>query len=321
MKKILVKGSGVAGLTSAYQLMQTGADVTVLAPNNAPIGAASWYAGGMLAPFCERESAEQCVEDFGLKAMSWWDQALPEYVTHKGTLVVAPSRDFKELERFCTRTKNYKKLNAEEIGVLEADLAGRFDRGLFFDKEAHIDPRKALLALKQKLQEKNVSFITLNNKDDKINENDFDYIIDATGIAYLDNDKDLRGVRGEMLLVKTDDITFSRPIRLLHPRIPLYIVPRDDHLFMIGATMIESAWTGKITARSMMELLNAAYTLHPAFAEAEIIEAGVALRPSYPDNFPRVKQIGNKISINGFYRHGFLLAPEMARKVTQCIMD
>lgn len=316
MKNILVKGAGVAGLTSAFMLAQAGARVTVSAPVDAPVGAASWYAGGMLAPYCERESAEQRVEDLGVEAMQWWDKVLPELVTHQGTLVVAPPRDQSELERFAARTTGHRKVDDVEIAELEPDLVGRFPRGLFYATEAHIDPRQALMALKNKLGENHVEFVDIG-----CDESGFDLVVDATGIAKLGIDQDLRGVRGEMLLVRTREIALSRPVRLLHPRIPLYIVPRDNHIFMIGATMIESDFDGAITARSMMDFLNAAYTLHPAFAEAEIIEAGVGVRPSYADNFPRVQKDGNRISINGFYRHGYLLAPEMARHVTHLAMD
>ncbi|MGO7565870.1 glycine oxidase, partial [Rhizobium johnstonii] len=76
-----------------------------------------------------------------------------------------------------------------------------------------------------------------------------------TGAAQIGPLPGLRGVRGEMLCVETLEITLSRPVRLLHPRHPIYIVPRERHLFMIGETMIESDDTGPITARSLMELL------------------------------------------------------------------
>ena len=63
----------------------------------------------------------------------------------------------------------------------------------------------------------------------------------------------------------------GRPVRMLHPRIPLYIVPRADGVFMIGATMIESADPTGVSVRSTLELLGAAYALHPAFGEAEVL--------------------------------------------------
>lgn len=143
----------------------------------------------------------------------------------------------------------------------------------------------------------------------------FDRVVDCTGASAIDQAADLRGVRGEMLMLETSDVGLSRPVRLLHPRIPLYLVPRGDRRFMVGATMIETDDPGPISARSLMELMNAAYTLHPAFGEARVIETGAGVRPAYPDNLPRFEIDGSTIRINGFYRHGFLLAPSIARDV------
>ena len=84
--------------------------------------------------------------------------------------------------------------------------------------------------------------------------------------------------------------------------------------------MIESDTDGPITARSAMELLNAAYALHPAFGEAEIVETGAGLRPAYPDNFPRLAERDGVLAVNGFYRHGFLLAPAMAEMAATCLL-
>ncbi|OPB32001.1 FAD-dependent oxidoreductase [Bartonella sp. AR 15-3] len=316
MKNILIKGAGIGGLTAAFMLQRKGIPVTVSAPLHSPIGTASWYAGGMLAPYCEKESSEQIIEDLGIQAMQWWKEILPDIVAQKGTLVVAPTRDITELERFSMRTNNHKIIDNTEIAHLEPDLAGRFNRALFYETEAHIDPRKALITLKEILIKNGACFVDIG-----ICEENFNTVIDATGIARLGKDKNIRGVRGEMLLVRSTDIKISRPIRLLHPRTPLYVVPRQNNVFMIGATMIESDFSGAISARSMMEFLNAAYTLHPAFAEAEIIESGVGIRPCYPDNLPYVHKHDNHISINGFYRHGFLLSPEMAKQAVKLALE
>jgi glycine oxidase len=116
-----------------------------------------------------------------------------------------------------------------------------------------------------------------------------DWTIDCRGLAAQDALPDLRGVKGEMLVLYTREIALRRPVRLLHPRHPAYIVPRGDGRFMIGATMIENEEAGRITARAMLELLGAAYCLHPAFAEAEIVETGAGVRPAFPDNLPRLQ--------------------------------
>ena len=47
---VLVKGAGVAGLTTAWELQRRGARTTVTDRQKRVGGLASWYAGGMLAP-------------------------------------------------------------------------------------------------------------------------------------------------------------------------------------------------------------------------------------------------------------------------------
>ncbi len=150
---------------------------------------------------------------------------------------------------------------------------------------------------------------------------DDEMVIDCRGLAARDALPDLRGVRGERAVIRTREVSLQRPVQLLHPRLPLYIVPWDDGLFMIGATLIESEDAGPVSVRSALELLGGAYAVHPAFGEAEIVDLGVGVRPAFPDNVPRavVRQGGSRIFVNGAYRHGFLLAPVLARAVADYI--
>ncbi len=314
--RVLVKGAGVAGLTAAFELARRGAAVTVAESRHSLGGNASWAAGGMLAPWCERESAEQPVLDLGRTAADWWDTVLPGEVTRAGTLVIAMPRDAGELDRFASRSSGHRLIGEEGIAALEPDLAGRFRRALFFTGEAHLDPRRAMAALHDKLITLGVQF---RFGMDANSLSGFERQVDCTGMAA--GGDALRGVRGEMLILRAPDISLSRPVRLLHPRFPLYIVPRVDHRFMAGATMIESNDGGPITVRSTMELVSAACALHPAFAEAGIVETGAAVRPAFSDNLPRVQTLGNGVVINGLYRHGFLLAPTMARLAADAIFN
>ncbi|WP_221133712.1 glycine oxidase ThiO [Rhizobium lentis] len=315
---ILVKGAGVAGLTVAWQLYRHGFRVSV-ADQADRIGAgASGFAGGMLAPWCERESAEEPVLALGRLAADWWEAALPGHINRRGTLVVAAGRDAGELDRFCRRTSGWEWLDEQAIAALEPDLAGRFRRALFFPQEAHLDPRQALSALAAGLEEARMRLTFGTTGDADLAH--YDRVIDCTGAAQIGLLPGLRGVRGEMLCVETNEVTLSRPVRLLHPRHPIYIVPRERNRFMIGATMIESNDTGPVTARSLMELLNAAYALNPAFGEARVTETGAGVRPAYPDNLPRVTQEGRTFHVNGLYRHGFLLAPAMAGEVARRLL-
>ena len=314
---VLIKGAGVAGLAAAFELTRRGIAVEVMDAAGTVGTGASTYAGGMLAPYCEREAAEEAILTLGLSSADWWTKAVPGEVSRKGTLVIAASRDSVELDRFASRTRGYEWVGGNTIGELEPDLAGRFDRALFFPEEAHLDPRKAMAGLHEALVEKGVRF-HLGSTEAPM-ETAYSAVVECTGAAAIGSTPGLRGVRGEMLFLETAEITLSRPVRLLHPRHPLYIVPREDHRFMVGATMIETDDDGPITARSVMEFLNAAYAVHPAFGEARLVETGVGVRPAFADNLPRVLEREDGFSIAGMHRHGFLLAPAMARQLADRI--
>jgi len=316
---LTVIGAGIVGLACAVELAERGESVEVL-EHGEQLGSSScsWYAGGMLAPWCELESAEppvgrlgseSLVARLGSESIAWWRNRFPG-TAQNGSLVIAQGRDAGELARFARRTERFESLDGESIAALEPDLAGRFGRALFFRDEGHLDPRAALASLVRRLGELGVpirfgvdgSSGTMTGR----------RVIDCRGLAARDVLTDLRGVKGEMVLLRCRDMSLSRPVRVLHPRVPVYIVPRHDGLFMVGATMIESDEPTRVSARSMLELLGAAYALHPAFGEAQIIEMGTGVRPAFPDNLPRIAIKDEKISVNGLYRHGFLLAPALA---------
>jgi glycine oxidase len=270
----------------------------------------------MLAPWCERVTTDAAVTERGGPAIEWWVRHFPGTVRN-GSLVVAQPRDSADLTRFAQRTERFDWIDADRLAELEPDLAGRYRRALFFPGEAHLDPRRALAALVERLGERGVPVrFGVELLPDAAPG---DAVVDCRGLAACDALPDLRGVRGEMVVVRCRDITLARPVRMLHPRIPLYIVPRGDDLFMIGATMIESEQRGPVSVRSAVELLNAAYALHPAFGEAEIVELGADLRPAFSDNLPQVRRDGRVLRANGLFRHGFLLAPDLARQVADTL--
>tara|TARA_B110000093_G_scaffold85775_1_gene92904 strand:+ start:1093 stop:2088 length:996 start_codon:yes stop_codon:yes gene_type:complete len=316
---VSIIGAGVAGLTCACVLVDQGVSVQIYEQSDA-IGsnACSWYAGGMLAPWCESESSEQWVLDHGIESIEWWDQHTSN-LTKNGSLVLSMQRDKRDIQRYATLTENHRWLNGSEISEMEPDLSGRFERGLFYADEAHLDSRLALQQLVGYLSSKNVD--VQFDRSITVNDCNSDYVIDCRGYGARHDLPELRGVKGEMLLLKSNDISLSRAVRLVHPRYPLYIVPRAEGLFMLGATMIENDERHRISARSMLELLSAAYALHPAFGEAEILEIGVDVRPAFSNNLPQLRRNKNTLYVNGLYRHGFLLGPAIAKLAAQAILD
>ena len=288
----------------------------------------------MLAPFCEFETAFKVVTELGAQSLTLWPEVIqqlkaPVHFQQQGSLVVAHASDRSELDRMQRRVEQYPK-HAEEmqhldrsgIEAIEPGLARGFERGLYFPAEGHVHNRELIFALEATLKPKvkwhnNTKVVAVESKEIHTESeiHSFDLAVDCRGMGAQPDLSELRGVRGEVIYLEAPEVNLSRPVRLMHPRYPIYIVPRPGNQYVIGASQIESEDRGPITLRSTMELLSAAYALHTGFAEARVIGTYTNCRPAFPDNLPRILVDDGRIRINGLYRHGFLLAPVVARAV------
>src|SRR5579863_2104042 len=309
---ISVIGAGIAGAWQALLFANAGRSVTLHERSDAAMTqSTSHWAGGMLAPYCEAEATEPAIVRLGLRSLKLWRDYFPD-TSFNGSLVVAHARDRADFERFARLTSGYQRLDAQGVSKVEPSLEGRFREGLFYAEEGHVEPRKILPEIHARIRAAGGTI----EFDSAIEPNELQdrpagIVIDCRGLAAREAQSELRGVKGELILIETDEVELSRPVRLIHPRFPLYVIPREDHRFMLGATSIESESSG-VSVRSALELLGAAYAVHPAFGEARIVEFGSGLRPAYPDNLPRIAIDNDRIAVNGLYRHGFLLAPALA---------
>jgi glycine oxidase len=127
----------------------------------------------------------------------------------------------------------------------------------------------------------------------------------------------VRGVRGEVVWLHAAGLNLQRPVRLLHPRHKVYIVPRPGDLVLVGASEIESEDRSPMSLRSAVELMAAAHSVVPALAEARILRMDTNLRPALPDNAPRIECATGLVRINGLFRHGWLLAPALVEQALQ----
>jgi glycine oxidase len=305
---VSVIGAGIAGAWQALLFAEAGHAVTLFERGDASMTqATSHWAGGMLAPYCEREASEPVITRLGIRSLDLWRDAFPD-TPFNGSLVVSHPRDRSDFERFARLTSGHRRLGAEAVTELEPSLDGRFRDALFFPDEGHVEPRAVLPELHARVTAAGGTIrFDSEQRPDALDG----IVIDCRGLFARDTQPGLRGVKGEMVIVETDEIALSRPVRLIHPRWPLYIIPRAGNQFMIGATSIERE-DGGVSVRSALELLSAAYAVHPAFGEARIVEIGSGLRPAFPDNLPRIAIDDRRIAVNGLYRHGFLLAPALA---------
>ncbi len=309
----VIAGAGLVGRLMALRLLQRGWRVSLFDPAGREARTSAAYTGaGMLAPFCELQSAEPLISELGRQSVAEWRELLsilprPVALAENGTLVVAHGPDRPELERLQRRARgHWEAVQGQRLAALEPELTG-FARGLYFAGEGHINNRELLEALADWLQQQR----NLEWNDGAADGRPAEWHLDCRGFGAREDDPELRGVRGELLYVHAPEVSLRRAVRLMHPRYPLYVVPRADHVYVIGATEIESEELSGVTVRSALELLSALYSLHPGFAEAEVLESSVNCRPAYPDNLPRITVQGTQMRLNGLFRHGFLLGPRI----------
>ncbi|HKX40777.1 MAG TPA: FAD-dependent oxidoreductase, partial [Burkholderiaceae bacterium] len=138
-----------------------------------------------------------------------------------------------------------------------------------------------------------------------------DLAIDARGLGAREALPQLRGVRGEVVWLHAPGVPLARPVRLLHARHRVYLVPRPGDLVVVGASEIESEDRSPVSLRSAVELMAAAHSVIPELAEARIVHMEANLRPALPDHRPLVHHEPGLLRINGLFRHGWLLAPAL----------
>ena len=258
------------------------------------------------------------------------------FFQQNGTLIVWHRQDAPEAQRFAqllARTQTQlpslpalQSLDNTKLSAMEPALQDRFQNALYLPDEGQLDNRELLTALLNSLQ---IQKVGLHWNTPKAPE-DFtpgttgqpDWVFDCRGLGARQDWKALRGVRGEVIRLHAPEVTLQRPTRLIHPRYPIYIAPKPDHVFVIGATEIETEDLSPASVRSTLELLSAAYTVHSGFAEARILEISTQARPTLANNLPAVRQLGDRtLQINGLYRHGFLIAPAMLDIVLEWVQS
>src|SRR6478736_8232584 len=141
---VSVIGAGIAGAWQALLFAQAGHAVTLHERSDgAMTQSTSYWAGGMLAPWCEAETSEPLISRLGIRSLELWREHFPD-TPFNGSLVVAHPRDRADFERFAKLTSGHVRLDAQGLRELEPSLEGRFRKGLFYPDEGHVEPRRVL---------------------------------------------------------------------------------------------------------------------------------------------------------------------------------
>jgi glycine oxidase len=337
-KTIAVVGAGIAGRLCARSLRQAGFVVTLFEQSaRHSQKACSFVAAGLLTPLAEAANGDPAIATLGLAGLKYWQDlanyfADPDLIDLNGSVSLSYMTDqaeFREFERnlqikgIAFRTAEAgadlrePDLDQDHLGYHIIPGEGRVDTGRMM-KRLHADIEAAGVTCQFSAR---VTSVLAKSISIDGNQLKFDHVIDCRGHAAGTDLKDLRGVRGEVIHLHAPEVRITRPVRVLHPRLPAYIVPRADHEYVVGATSIESEDNGPITVKSTLELLNSVYNLHHGFRYASVIGTAAACRPAFSDNLPRIICHRNNglIRLNGLYRHGFLLGPMFAAAVTDIV--
>jgi glycine oxidase len=327
-----IVGAGIMGNLLACKLFQAGWQVDIFDPAHEKN--CSRAAAGLLTPVAELAQSEEIIFQMGMEALSiHWPallQQLPEAVDfqQQGSLLIAHPRDQTELTQFVRKiaaklenTGHCKKVDQAEIIALEPALE-KFQQGYYFPDEGCLDNQTLLPVLARYLEDK-ITWHTGQHVDQlgpgKIclgeKTHHFDLVLDCRGLGAKSSFPEVRGVRGELVWLHAPEVQITRPVRILHPRYSLYISPRANQTYLVGASEIESEAQDAISVRSMLELLTAVFYVHPGFAEARIIDTVTHCRPTLPDHLPCIQYGPGFVAVNGLYRHGFLVAPTLAADI------
>ncbi|MDB5857701.1 MAG: thiO [Ramlibacter sp.] len=333
--KIGIAGAGLLGRLLALQLRRGGHAVHVFDPaaHAEARGAAGWTAAGMLSPVAELECADDAVFALGLRTLELWPQLLAELpaavefrcdgsllVAHRGDEGAA-SRVLDLLARKAPADHAPQALSASALRELEPSVQGPAHSWLL-PCEGRINTVQAMQALAAGAQGTHWHWGTSVQRTGPgllvtgDGEQRFDHVFDVRGTGARP-ELPVRGVRGEIFWLQAPGLALQRPVRLLHPRHRVYIVPRAPDLVVVGASEIESEDRSPVSLRSTVELLAAAHSVLPELAEARIVHSEVNLRPALPDNLPLLQRQAGLTRINGLFRHGWLIAPALVEQALQ----
>jgi glycine oxidase len=321
-------GGGLVGRCLAWRASRAGARVVLYdSADSRGINSAAWAAAGMIAPTTEAIDADVQIASMGNNSLNLWPRWLaelpiPVFYRNTGTLLLWHGEDAGEAARAQSMLASRQVqscvqcLESSQIAEVEPELGTRFSQALYVPSEAQIDNRGFLKAIGLALEEAGVESHWETAIDDG-NLPDAGIVVDCRGMGAKGDWRNLRGVRGEIVRLQAPEIELNHMLRLLHPRYPIYIVPRADGKLVVGATSIESEDRSPASVRGVLELLTSAYSILPALAEARILEFNTQVRPALPNNLPAIQFDHEQrvLHINGLYRHGFLLTPTIVEEV------
>jgi glycine oxidase len=349
MPDIVIVGAGAIGSAAAWRCAQRGWSVTLVDPD--PARGAWRTAAGMLAPITELHYTESALLRLNLDSLARYPAyageltevtGLPTGYLECGTVEAAwdaaDLRALRDLHAFGSSLGlSSRLLTGRELRELEPALAPGLPGGLLAEFDHQVDPRllhaaqlQAALDLGVTLRVGTARIDTRDGRVAGVTLDDgttlgADVVVLAAGAWSGQVDAlPVRPVKGQTLRLRLPGGTrLSRVVRATIKGNTVYVVPRADGRFVVGASSEEAGFDVTPRAGAVYELLRDAQSIVPELSEAVLEEVCTGLRPGSADNAPLIgaAAIDGLIYATGHYRNGILLAPVTADAVATIIAD
>lgn len=336
----LVIGGGVAGLSTAWALLQHGHDVTVL--ERGALGAeSSWAGGGILFPLLPWDYGE-AVTALAMRSLSMyegWVAAIEAAAGCEaefwrcGMLVVdAAHRD--AALRWCGE---HHMAAAEDCPGTPLAPHLCKTNPLWLPEVAQVRNPRLIVALRAAVEKHGGRVheampATGVRRDGSrataletpAGEIGCDLVVLAAGawsgldIGGLGAVPGVRPIRGQMLLFKLAPGALDT---ILY-RDGLYIIPRRDGHILVGSTLEDAGFDKRLDDPTCARLHADAAQLLPALADQQPVRRWAGLRPGSPDNVPvidRHPDFDNVFVNTGHFRYGVTMAPASAELLVDLI--
>lgn len=342
---VVIVGGGVVGLSIGYALAGAGVRSTIL--DRQELGrAASWAGAGMIPPYTERLTANPTLE-----LRSWSALLYPEWSTRLldetgidngfrrtgGVDVAATPREDDELRSMAGRWRAervaYERMEPADFARVEPALNPLLRVAYYLPDRAQIRNPRHIRALQAALTARGATLVPdarvvgFERAGDRVLAVRTEAgpiacgtVIVAAGawsgalLGDLDLDLPTPPLKGQIVLLRPGRPLIRRIVE--HGR--MYLVPRDDHRILIGATEEDAGFDDRATELGASALLAEAYHLCPVLAEAEVERTWAGLRPGSVDSRPYLGPApgwGNVLVATGHKRAGIQLAPASAEVI------
>lgn len=344
MSNVLIIGGGVIGLLTAWELVRSGADVTLVEMGTTGCEA-SWAGGGIMSPLYPWRYADS------VTALSLWSQGHypqlcatlreetgidPEFI-RSGLLILDLQDQDQALAWGRKHQVRIESLAPNALCGTAPGLGPTPLAALWLPEIAQIrNPRfvkalRCLIAGQVHIREQEEVVELLLDSNRAVGARTRKATIAADRVVVcsgawtaqlferLGNQPDIEPVRGQMILLNAKPGLVNHMV-LSRDR---YLIPRLDGHILIGSTLEHQGFVKATTTETKADLHRTAMELFPALKYAPIANHWAGLRPSSPRGIPYIGAypgIRGLYCNAGHYRTGLVTGPASARLAADLLL-